>query len=38
MLDARGFNDLLEKIDFLKRAQGQTQSIIKITQGAKRRR
>ena len=32
VLDARGFNDLLEQIDFLKRAQGQTQSIIKITQ------
>ena len=31
VLDARGFNDLLEQIDFLKRAQGQTQSIIKIT-------
>lgn len=32
VLDARGFNDLLEQIDFLQRAQGQTQSIIKITQ------
>jgi septal ring factor EnvC (AmiA/AmiB activator) len=31
VLDARGFNDLLEQIDFLKRAQSQTQSIIKIT-------
>ena len=31
VLDARGFNDLLEQIDFLKRAQGQTQSIIRIT-------
>ncbi len=32
VLDARGFNDLLEQIDFLQRAQGQTQSIIKFTQ------
>jgi septal ring factor EnvC (AmiA/AmiB activator) len=31
VLDARGFNDLLEQIDFLKRAQSQTQSIIEIT-------
>jgi peptidoglycan hydrolase CwlO-like protein len=31
VLDARGFNDLLEQIDFLKRARSQTQAIIRIT-------
>jgi septal ring factor EnvC (AmiA/AmiB activator) len=31
VLDARGFNDLLEQLDFLRRAQGQTQAIIQVT-------
>jgi peptidoglycan hydrolase CwlO-like protein len=30
VLDARGFNDLLERIDFLRRAEGEQQTIIKI--------
>jgi peptidoglycan hydrolase CwlO-like protein len=30
VLDANGFNDLLERIDFLRRAEGEQQSIIKI--------
>jgi septal ring factor EnvC (AmiA/AmiB activator) len=35
MLEARGFNDLLERIDFLHRAQTQQQTIISITRTAK---
>jgi peptidoglycan hydrolase CwlO-like protein len=31
VLDARGFNDLLEQIDFLRRAEGQQQAIIRVT-------
>jgi septal ring factor EnvC (AmiA/AmiB activator) len=35
VLEAQGFNDLLNKIAFLRRAEGQQQSLIKITQAAK---
>jgi peptidoglycan hydrolase CwlO-like protein len=35
VLDANGFNDLLERLDFLRRAEGQQQTIIKITRAAK---
>jgi septal ring factor EnvC (AmiA/AmiB activator) len=35
VLDAQGFNDLLERIDFLRRAEGQQQAIIKITKADK---
>jgi septal ring factor EnvC (AmiA/AmiB activator) len=35
VLEAHGFTDLLEKLDFLKRAQQQQQSIITVTQIAK---
>ncbi len=35
VLDARGFTDLLEKLDFLHRAEQQQQSIISFTRGAK---
>jgi peptidoglycan hydrolase CwlO-like protein len=35
VLEARGFNDLLERIDFLHRAQTQQQTIISITRTAK---
>src|SRR6478672_9882250 len=35
VLEAQGFNDLLNKIAFLKRAEGQQQSLIKLTQAAK---
>ena len=31
VLDANGFNDLLERIDFLRRAEGAQQTIIKVT-------
>jgi septal ring factor EnvC (AmiA/AmiB activator) len=31
LLEARGFTELLERIDFLRRAEGQQQSIIQIT-------
>jgi peptidoglycan hydrolase CwlO-like protein len=31
VLDANGFNDLLERIDFLRRAEGAQQSVIRIT-------
>jgi hypothetical protein len=35
VLDAHGFNDLLEKLDFLHRAEQQQQSVIKLTRVAK---
>jgi peptidoglycan hydrolase CwlO-like protein len=35
VLEARGFNDLLNKIAFLRRAEGQQQTLIKLTQQAK---
>jgi septal ring factor EnvC (AmiA/AmiB activator) len=35
VLEAQGFNDLLNKIAFLRRAEGQQQSLIKLTQAAK---
>jgi septal ring factor EnvC (AmiA/AmiB activator) len=35
VLEARGFNDLLNKIAFLKLAEGQQQSLIKLTEAAK---
>jgi septal ring factor EnvC (AmiA/AmiB activator) len=35
VLEARGFNDLLNKIAFLRRAEGQQQTLIKITEAAK---
>ena len=35
VLDAHGFNDLLEKLDFLHRAEQQQQSVIKLTRTAK---
>jgi septal ring factor EnvC (AmiA/AmiB activator) len=35
VLEAHGFNDLLEQIDFLRRAEGQQQTIIKITKADK---
>jgi septal ring factor EnvC (AmiA/AmiB activator) len=35
VLEAQGFNDLLNKIAFLKRAEGQQQSLIKLTEAAK---
>jgi septal ring factor EnvC (AmiA/AmiB activator) len=35
VLDAQGFNDLLEKLDFLHRAEQQQQSIISVTREAK---
>jgi peptidoglycan hydrolase CwlO-like protein len=34
-LEARGFTDLLERLDFLRRAEGQQQTIISITRAAK---
>jgi septal ring factor EnvC (AmiA/AmiB activator) len=37
VLEARGFNDLLEQLDFLGRAERQQQSIITITRNAKAR-
>jgi septal ring factor EnvC (AmiA/AmiB activator) len=37
VLEARGFNDLLEQLDFLRRAEQQQQSIITITRDAKAR-
>ncbi len=37
VLEARGFNDLLEQLDFLRRAERQQQSIITITRNAKAR-
>ena len=35
VLEAQGFNDLLNKIAFLRRAEGQQQSLIKLTEAAK---
>jgi septal ring factor EnvC (AmiA/AmiB activator) len=35
VLDANGFNDLLERIDFLRRAEGAQQTIIKVTRADK---
>jgi peptidoglycan hydrolase CwlO-like protein len=35
VLEAQGFNDLLNKIAFLRRAEGQQQTLIKITETAK---
>jgi septal ring factor EnvC (AmiA/AmiB activator) len=35
VLEAQGFNDLLNKIAFLKRAEGEQQSLIKLTEAAK---
>jgi peptidoglycan hydrolase CwlO-like protein len=35
VLEAQGFNDLLNKIAFLRRAEGQQQTLIKFTQQAK---
>ena len=35
VLEAQGFNDLLDKIAFLRRAEGQQQSLIKLTEAAK---
>ena len=35
ILNANGFNDLLEQLNFLGRAKHQQQSIISITQAAK---
>ncbi len=35
VLEAQGFNDLLNKIAFLKLAEGQQQSLIKLTEAAK---
>jgi septal ring factor EnvC (AmiA/AmiB activator) len=35
VLEAQGFNDLLNKIAFLRRAEGEQQSLIKLTQAAK---
>jgi len=35
VLEAQGFNDLLNKIAFLRRAEGQQQTLIKITEAAK---
>ena len=35
VLEAQGFNDLLNKIAFLRRAEGEQQSLIKLTQIAK---
>jgi peptidoglycan hydrolase CwlO-like protein len=35
VLDSHGFTDLLERINFLHRAQSQQQALIKITQAAK---
>src|SRR5438445_10065016 len=37
VLDSRGFTDLLEKLDFLHRAEQQQQSIIAVTRDAKAR-
>jgi septal ring factor EnvC (AmiA/AmiB activator) len=37
VLDSRGFTDLLEKLDFLHRAEQQQQSVIVITRDAKAR-
>jgi septal ring factor EnvC (AmiA/AmiB activator) len=37
VLEAHGFNDLLEQLDFLRRAEQQQQSIITITRNAKAR-
>ncbi|HET7048176.1 MAG TPA: transglycosylase family protein [Solirubrobacteraceae bacterium] len=35
VLEAQGFNDLLNKLAFLRRAEGQQQSLIKLTEVAK---
>jgi septal ring factor EnvC (AmiA/AmiB activator) len=35
VLEAQGFNDLLNKIAFLRRAEGEQQSLIKLTEAAK---
>ncbi|HSS39665.1 MAG TPA: transglycosylase family protein, partial [Polyangia bacterium] len=35
VLEAQGFNDLLNKVAFLQRAEGQQQSLIKLTEAAK---
>jgi septal ring factor EnvC (AmiA/AmiB activator) len=35
VLEAQGFNDLLNKLAFLRRAEGQQQSLIKLTEAAK---
>ena len=35
VLEAQGFNDLLNKIAFLRRAEGQQRTLIKVTQAAK---
>jgi peptidoglycan hydrolase CwlO-like protein len=35
ILEANGFNDLLERVDFLKRAQHQEQSVVQATRDAK---
>jgi peptidoglycan hydrolase CwlO-like protein len=35
VLEARGFNDLLNKIAFLRRAEGQQQQLIKLTEASK---
>jgi septal ring factor EnvC (AmiA/AmiB activator) len=35
VLEAQGFNDLLNKVAFLRRAEGQQQSLIKLTEAAK---
>jgi septal ring factor EnvC (AmiA/AmiB activator) len=35
VLEAQGFDDLLNKIAFLRRAEGQQQSLIKLTEAAK---
>ncbi|MGZ4183870.1 MAG: coiled-coil domain-containing protein [Solirubrobacteraceae bacterium] len=35
VLEAQGFNDLLNKIAFLRRAEGQQQTLIKLTEAAK---
>jgi septal ring factor EnvC (AmiA/AmiB activator) len=35
VLEAQGFNDLLNRIAFLRRAEGEQQSLIKLTQAAK---
>lgn len=37
ILEANGFNDLLEKVDFLKRTQRQQQSVVQTTRDAKAR-
>ena len=35
VLEAQGFNDLLDKIDFLRRAEGQQQTLIQVTKADK---